>query len=264
MAEEIARQGGASFMEAATLKDSRVGHGFFLRTGGVSEGIFASLNCGRGSGDDRAKVEENRRRAAEALGVTPERLIGPRQCHSAKAVAVHAPWPASEPPDADAVVTATPGLALGVLTADCAPILLSDANAGVVAAVHAGWKGAKAGVIEAAIEAMANLGAQASRMAAAIGPCISQASYEVGPDFQAAFAADCADNEKYFTTPGGRRPRFDLTRYVADRLAVLGVASIQSFDVCTCANESILFSYRRSCRRLEPDYGRQISAIVLR
>jgi polyphenol oxidase len=153
---------------------------------------------------------------------------------------------------------------LGVLTADCAPILLSDAKAGVIAAVHAGWKGAKAGVIETAIEAMESLGAQASQMAAAIGPCISQAAYEVGPEFKAAFAADCADSDKYFSALQGGRPRFNLTRYVEDRLTALGVAAIQSLSVCTYENESILFSYRRSCHNLEPDYGRQISAIVVR
>ncbi len=253
-----------SFMEAANLKAGGVAHGFFLRTGGVSEGIFASLNCGRGSGDERAKIEENRRRAAAALGVSPERLIGPHQRHSPKAVVAHAPWSAAEAPHADAVVTATPGLAVSVLTADCAPVLLADASAGVVAAVHAGWKGAKSGVVEAAVEAMESLGACASRIAAAVGPLISQAAYEVGPEFMAAFAADSADNEKYFSAPQGGRPRFDLPGYVEDKLAALGIATIRSLGVCTYENESILFSYRRSCHRAEHDYGRQISAIVLR
>ncbi len=253
-----------AFLEAENLKAGGVAHGFFLRTGGVSEGIYASLNCGRGSSDLRERVEENRGRAAAALGVAPERLIGPRQCHSPKIAVAHAPWTAEEAPDADGVVTATRGLAVCVLTADCAPILLADASAGVVAAVHAGWKGAKAGVIESALEAMGGLGARLHRISAAIGPAISQPAYEVGPEFLAAFVAGGRENEKYFSSMRGGRPHFDLAGYVADRLAALGVATIQRLGVCTFENESILFSYRRSCHRAEADYGRQISAIVLR
>jgi hypothetical protein len=253
-----------AFLEAANLKAQGIAHGFFLRTGGVSDGIFASLNCGRGSGDLRERVEENRGRAAEILGVASARLIGPRQCHSPKAVVAHAPWRAAEAPDADAVVTATRGLAVSVLTADCAPILLADASAGVVAAVHAGWKGAKAGVVESALQAMESLGARANRVSAAIGPAISRAAYEVGPEFQAAFVSGAPENETYFSTTEGGRPHFDLAGYVEDRLLGLGVATIRRLDVCTYENESILFSYRRSCHRAEADYGRQISAIVLR
>jgi polyphenol oxidase len=253
-----------AYLEAANLKAAGVSHGFFLRTGGVSEGIFASLNCGRGSGDLRERVEENRGRVAETLGAAAARLIGPHQCHSPNVAVAHAPWPATEAPHADAVVTATPGLAVSVLTADCAPVLLADASAGVVAAVHAGWKGAKAGVIESAVRAMESLGASAGRISAAIGPAISQPAYEVGPEFRAAFVAGAPENERYFFTPEGGRPHFNLTGYVADRLAALGVATVHLAGVCTYENESILFSYRRSCHRSEPDYGRQVSAILLR
>ncbi len=251
-------------LRAASLEVSAVAHGFFLRTGGVSEGIFASLNCGRGSGDERARVEENRSRAAAVLGVHRTALIGPYQIHSAKAVIAHAPWDASDAPQADAVVTSTPHLAVGVLTADCVPLLMADAAAGVVAAVHAGWKGAKAGVIESAVEAMESLGAHASRIAAAIGPSISQAAYEVGPEFEAAFVSGCAENERYFSKARPGHIHFNLPEYVQDKLATLGIAQISDVGVCTYGNESILFSYRRSCHRREADYGRQISAIALR
>ncbi len=252
------------FLEAENLKPGGVAHGFFMRTGGVSEGVFASLNCGWGSGDAREKVEENRARAAETLSVPSERLIGAYQCHSPNVVVAHQPWAASEAPRADAVVTASRGLAVSVLTADCAPVLLSDADAGVIAAVHAGWKGAKAGVIENAVAAMESLGARAASIAAAIGPAISQSSYEVGPEFKAAFATGRPEIDKYFVSSGGGRPHFDLGAYVQDRLAELGVATIQRLAVCTYENELIFFSYRRSCHRQEADYGRQISAIVLR
>ncbi len=273
MAHGINPNGGAdvdnrrapAFVKAHSLEAARIAHGFFLRTGGVSEGIFASLNCGRGSGDARDRVEENRARAASALGIDSAVLIGPRQSHSPRAVVADSPWIAAEAPDADAIVTRTPGLAMSVLTADCAPLLMADANAGVIAAVHAGWKGAKAGVIEGAIEAMESLGAHVSRIAAAIGPAISQAAYEVGPEFKAAFVAGCIDNEKYFSQPqGDGHPHFDLPAYVKDRLTLLGIANIQDLALCTYENELILFSYRRSCHRAEPDYGRQISAIVIR
>ena len=193
-----------------------VAHGFFLRSGGVSEGIYASLNCGRGSGDARERVEENRSRAAEVLGVRQTALIGPYQIHSARAVIAHKPWEPSDAPEADAIVTNTPNLAVSVLTADCVPILMADVAAGVVAAVHAGWKGAKAGVIESAIEAMETLGARGSRIAAAIGPAISQMAYEVGPEFKAAFIAGCAGNERYFSQAQPGHMHFNLPGYVRD------------------------------------------------
>jgi hypothetical protein len=256
-------QEAPGLVKASVLEADGIAHGFFLRTGGVSQGIYASLNCGRGSNDVRDHVEENRVRAAAALGAVPEALIGPRQCHSPKVVIAAAPWTADEAPDADAIVTAARGLAVAVLTADCAPILLADAAAGVIAAVHAGWKGAKAGVIENAIEAMTSLGAHAPNIAAAIGPAISQAAYEVGPEFKDAFVAGSPHNARYFSDAYGARAHFDLPGYVKNRLAAAGIERIEDLALCTCENESNFFSYRRCCRRAEPDYGRQISAIVL-
>ncbi|MBI4723611.1 MAG: peptidoglycan editing factor PgeF [Rhodomicrobium sp.] len=251
-------------MAAANLQAGSLVHGFFLRTGGVSEGIYASLNCGRGSNDERDRVEENRSRAASRLGITSALLAGPRQIHSPTAVIAAGPWDMGEAPEADAVVTKTRGLAVCVLTADCAPILMADVEAGVIAAVHAGWKGAKAGVIESAIGAMESLGARASRIAAAIGPCISQAAYEVSSEFKAGFVTGAPGNEKYFEQHESGRPHFGLPAYVKDRLTRCRMANVQDVGVCTYENESILFSYRRSVHRAERDYGRQISAILLR
>ncbi len=256
--------GQAMSLEADSLKLPGIAHGFFLRVGGVSEGIYASLNCGRGSSDQRECVEENRARVADRLGIAPRFLIGPSQFHSRLAVIADAPWSAEQAPKADAVVSTRRGLAISVLTADCAPVLMADAKAGVIAAAHAGWKGAKAGILENVIEAMESLGARASRIAAAIGPAISQAAYEVGPDFRKAFLADAADNAKYFRqTLAQARPHFDLLAFIKDKLLRRGVGQIEDFAICTYANESILFSYRRAIHRDERDYGRQISAILL-
>jgi polyphenol oxidase len=248
---------------AENLKADRVAHGFFLRTGGVSAGIYASLNCGRGSNDLNDRVEENRARAASRLGAVPHSLIGPRQSHSPRAVIASVPWDGSEAPEADAIVTKTSGLGISVLSADCVPLLMADIEAGVIAAVHAGWKGAKAGIVESAVEAMESLGARPHRVAAAVGPSISRVAYEVGPEFRAAFLANSQDNVRYFSQPGSGRPHFDLPAYVKDKLSSRGVADIQDIAVCTYENESILFSHRRSVHRGEPDYGRQISAILL-
>jgi YfiH family protein len=252
-----------TFKAAEGLSIPGVRHGFFLRTGGMSEGIYASLNCGRGSRDRREAVEENRARVAAVLGVPSRSLIGPYQIHSAKAVIAHEPWEPADAPEADAIVTATPGLAVSVLTADCAPVLLADAEAGVVAAAHAGWKGAKAGVLEAAVAAMESLGAKASRIKAAVGPAISQRAYEVGPEFRTAFIEGAPEKAKYFSDAFGPRPHFNLSAYVVDSLDAAGVKSAEDIGVCTAENESILFSYRRACLRSEPDYGRQISAILV-
>jgi len=256
--------GGVRCLAARNLEADGVARGFFLRTGGVSEGLYASLNCGRGSSDSRERVEENRTRVAAILGTSSEKLIGPRQIHSAAAVIVEKAWQPSEAPEADAAVTNVRGLALSVLTADCTPVLLADAKAGVIAAVHAGWKGAKGGIVENTIRAMEKLGAKAGDISAAIGPTISQRAYEVGAEFQAAFLAGDERNLKYFSQMPGGRPHFNLPAFVKDRLALRGVTNVQDTSVCTYENESILFSYRRTCHRSEPDYGRQISAIVLR
>ena len=251
------------FLAAANLRADGLRHGFFLRGGGVSEGLYASLNCGRGSKDERDRIEENRARVAARLGTSPGLLIGPRQVHSAKAVTVTAAWEPGEAPEADAVVTGVRGLAIGVLTADCAPILMANAEAGVIAAVHAGWKGAAGGIVEAAILAMRGLGADPARVTAAIGPAISQAAYEVSHEFKMAITADRGASERYFKPVPGGRPRFDLPAYVKDRLHGCGVVNVEDAGVCTYESESILFSYRRSVHRGEPDYGRQISAILL-
>jgi polyphenol oxidase len=254
---------GVQFLSSDNLRAGGLRHGFFLRTGGVSEGVYASLNCGRGSNDAKDRVEENRARVAAQLGVTSARLIGPRQIHSARAVIAKQAWEPDSAPEADAIVTDRPGLAIGVLTADCVPVLLASPQAGVIAAMHAGWKGAKAGIVESTIEAMQSLGAQPAQIIAAIGPAISQAAYEVSPEFEAAFLAETAANGEYFSQAPGARPRFNLSAYVKGRLLRCGAVSIQDTGLCTYENESILFSYRRSAHKTEPDYGRQISAILL-
>jgi len=238
-------------------------HGFFTREGGVSEGLYASLNCGLGSGDDPGHVAENRRRAAAALELEAERLLTCYQVHSPDVVTVERPWAPDERPRADALVTRTPGIALGILTADCAPVLLADAEAGVIGAAHAGWKGALDGVLEATVAAMVALGAEAGRIVAGIGPCIAQRSYEVGPEFPAAFVARAVENADFFRPGQGDRLLFDLKGYAARRLVAAGVGTVLPLPCDTCAEEARFFSYRRACRRGEGDYGRGLSAIAL-
>ena len=241
-----------------------VRHGFFTRKGGVSAGIYASNNCGLGSGDDRDAVTTNRARAAARLDVAPDRLVSLHQIHSATAIAVEAPWPPERNPRADAMVTKTPGIALGVLGADCVPVLLADVEARVVGAVHAGWKGALAGVIEAAVAAMAALGATPARIAAGIGPAIAQRSYEVGPEFPAPFLAQDEHNAAFFCPAvAAGRWQFDLKGYVASRLDRTGVRHPAILPHDTCAEEALFFSYRRATKRGERDYGRLLSAIAL-
>lgn len=244
-----------------------VRHGFFTREGGVSGGIYASLNCGLGSNDERDAVIENRARVARHLGSTLDAVVTVHQCHSADAVIIDGPLtgPLTGPlPKADAIVTRIPGLVVGALAADCAPVLFADAEARVVAATHAGWRGAVGGIIEATIAAMERVGGHRSRIRAAIGPCINQAAYEVGPEFEADLLARDATNSGYFRafTIGGRA-HFDLPGYIGGRLTRAGIASVEYQSACTSAKESTFFSYRRSQRRGEPDYGRQISAIVV-
>jgi len=241
-----------------------IAHGFFTREGGVSHGLYAGLNCGLGSMDERTKVMENRARVARHLGIDGERLLTCHQVHSATAIVVDAPWPPDQLPRADALVTATPGLALGALAADCAPVLLADPEARVISAVHAGWKGAVNGVVEAAIAAMERLGARRRRIVAALGPCIGPDAYEVGADFEAAVrAADAAAGAFFRRPPQAARPFFDLPAYVLSRLEKCGLDTIENCTLCTYANSELLFSYRRATHRGERDYGRQISAIVL-
>lgn len=241
-----------------------IAHGFSTRLSGVSGGIYASLNCGPGSKDDPANVVENRARIASALGATPDNLITLYQRHTNIAVAAEKPWAKSELPEADALVTAVPGLAIGVLTADCAPVLFCDPQARVVGAAHAGWRGALSGVVEATVDAMTGLGAKRERIRAVVGPAISQAAYEVGQDYREHFIAEDPDAAAFFVTDeGAGEPHFDLSGYAAERLARAGVGDIVNLRLCTYNDESRLFSYRRSQHNNENDYGRQISAILL-
>lgn len=249
----------ASNLEAA----SGIRHGFFTREGGTSSGIYASLNCGAGSKDDPMAVSENRKRVARALGADADALVTPYQIHSADVVLAEDAWTRGSAPRADAVVTKTPGLAVGVLTADCAPVLFADPDAGIVAAAHAGWRGARGGVLEAALDRMEREGADRARIRAAIGPAISQAAYEVGEEFRECFVSDDPGHTEYFERPDGGKPHFDLIGFAFDRLRAAGLEHVEALGVCTYADGNRLFSYRRTVHRAEPDYGRQISAIVL-
>jgi len=241
-----------------------VRHAFFTRAGGVSRGRYASLNGGVGSDDARANVTENRARMAAALDVAPDAFVTAYQIHSADVVVAETPWSPDARPRADAIVTRTPGLAIGVSTADCGPVLLADAEARVIGAAHAGWRGALAGVTDATIAAMERLGADRVRIAAAIGPTIRQPSYEVGPDLIDAFLADDPANDRFFqssTRPG--HALFDLPGYIAARLARAGIGSIEDLGVCNYAEPQRFFSFRRATHRGEPDYGRHVNAIAL-
>jgi YfiH family protein len=255
----------APHLVADTLRHPHIVHGFFGRLGGVSEGPFASLNCALTTGDRPADIGENRRRAAEALGVAPGNLVSTYQIHSPDVVEVETPWPLDARPRADAMVTCRPGIMLGILTADCAPILFADAQSGVIGAAHAGWRGAKLGVAEATVAAMQKLGADPARIDAAIGPCIAQASYEVGPEFPGPFLDEDRANARFFR-PGVREGRhmFDLAGYLAHRLARLGLRSVVRLDRDTCAEADRFFSYRRTCLTGEKQFGCEISAIAIR
>jgi len=242
----------------------RVNHGFFAREGGVSDGIYASLNAGIGSDDHPDRVAENRARMARAVGVCPDRLLTPYQVHSPDVVVVDAAWAPDQRPRADALVTKEPGLAIAVTTADCGPILLADETAGVVAAAHAGWRGAAAGVIEATIAAMERCGADRERIIAALGPMIRQQSYEVGPEFVVDFTRQDPANARFFATAArDDHALFDLAAYVAARLAAAGIRHIEDTGHCTYSDPARFFSYRRSTHRRESDYGRHLSAIAL-
>jgi len=247
-------------IRAQTL--SPLPHGFLGRRGGVSTGIHAGLNVGLGSDDDRDAVHENRRRAAEAV-LPGAALVTLHQVHSADAIAVTAPFPNDARPHADALATDRPGLLLGILTADCVPVLMADASAGVVGAAHAGWKGAIGGVTDALVATMESLGADRTRVAAAIGPCIARASYEVSDDFALAFEAQDPANERFFTAGRPGHLQFDIEAYVAARIAAAGVPTIEALGLDTYADSDRFFSYRRACHRGEPGYGREISLIGL-
>ena len=240
-------------------------HGFFTRRGGASSGIFAGLNCGLGSTDQQEIVMINRARAAAAMDVAPEYLLTVHQIHSATALPVDAPidTPIAQRPRADALVTATPGLALAILTADCQPVLFADARAGVIGAAHAGWRGALDGVLEATIDAMEALGAARANITAVIGPSISQPAYEVGTDFMDAFLANDADYARFFTRGAPGKMLFDLPGFGLARLQRAGIRQAEWTHHCTYVDQDRFYSYRRATHRGEADYGRQIAAIRL-
>jgi len=236
-------------------------HGFFTRKGGASSGVFTGLNCGQGSSDISEVVRINRARVAKAMQLEPENLVSVHQVHSATVVEVSGPM--AERPKADAMVSATPGVALAILTADCQPVLFGDAKAGVVGAAHAGWRGAVDGVLEATIEAMQALGAHAEDIHAVIGPSISQANYEVGPEFLDSFLEQDDHNARFFINGEGDRYLFDLPGYGLHRLRLAGVGQAEWTRHCTYADNQRFFSYRRATHSGDADYGRLISAIRL-
>ncbi len=249
-------------LEAPVLKSAGVTHGFFTRHGGVSTGVYESLNGGVGSSDAPEKVAENRRRMAAHLTVQPENLLVPYQIHSPDALIVTEPF--SERPRCDALVTSVPGLALGVTGADCGIVLLADTRARVAAAAHAGWKGALAGVLEATLDAMEKLGADRTSIIAVLGPTIGPKSYEVGEEFFERFSANSKDYVSFFVPSGAdSRFLFDLPGFIGLRLARAGIGSFEDLALDTYADAERFYSYRRSVHRAEPDYGRQVAAIAL-
>jgi polyphenol oxidase len=251
-------------VRAAMLAIPGIRHAFFTRQGGVSEGCYASLNGGIGSHDNAGHVAENRARMATALGVAPQQFLTAYQIHSPRVVVAEAPWTTDARPHADGIVTRTQGLAIGVSTADCGPVLFADPQACVVGAAHAGWRGALSGIVEATVAAMERLGAAREHIRVALGPMIRQRNYEVGPDLIDRFAAEDADSATFFA-PAARQGRalFDLAGYVAARLRRAGIAHIEDVGLCTYADPALFFSYRRATHRAESDYGRHVNAIAL-
>lgn len=246
------------------LRRDRIRHAFFDRRGGVSQGVYESLNCGYGSGDAPSKVRANREAAMRKLDAGAGDLSTVRQCHSADAVTVDAPWPLDARPKADAMATDRPGVALGIMTADCGPVLFADSDAGVIGAAHAGWRGALGGVLGATVGAMESLGASRRNIAAALGPCIRQSSYEVGAEFKTEFIRAERGYERYFA-PAGRagHAMFDLAGFIVGQLEALGLASVEDTDVDTYREDAGFFSYRRTTHRGEKDYGRGLSVVML-
>lgn len=241
-----------------------INHGFLTRHGGVSEGVYASLNCGIGSNDEADRVRENRSRALSMAGLAESQLATCYQTHSPNVVVVESAWPDDDRPQADAMVTKRRGVALGILSADCVPVLFADPQAGIVGAAHAGWRGALTGVLQATVRAMCDLGAKASQIRAAIGPCIGGASYEVGPEFPAPFLAQAPEHAGFFR-PSARDGHhlFDIEGYALHQLKGLRLAEIDAAHRDTCAERETFFSYRRSVLRKEADYGRHVSVIGL-
>jgi YfiH family protein len=251
-------------LHARSLSVPRIRHGFFTRDGGVSSGVYATLNGGVGSDDVPANVIENRARMAAALGVAADRLLTAYQIHSPNVVVAEAPWSPEQRPRADAIVTRKPGLAIAVSTADCGPVLFADARARVIGAAHAGWRGALAGVIEASIAAMERIGAARTRIVAALGPMIQQPNYEVGSDVTNGFLAEDRGNARFFA-PSARdgHSLFDLAGFIAERLQRAGIAEVEDLGLCTYADPARFFSYRRATHRVEADYGRHVNGIAL-
>lgn len=252
-------------VEARVLSDlRRVRHGFFTRHGGVSDGYYASLNCAYRSRDERGNVTENRARVARAVGADPRALVTGYQVHGVAVATVYRPWSVESRPEVDALVTAKPGVALGVTIADCAPLLFADVEAGVIGVAHAGWKGALAGIAEATVEAMEAIGAARANIAAAIGPCIGPESYEVGPEFREKFLAADPASARFFregTRPD--HPLFDLPGYVRARLDALGLGAVEVTGQDTRPDESDFFSYRRACINQDPGFGHNLAAILI-
>lgn len=246
------------------MNTGKIRHAFYTRRGGVSQGIYRSLNCGLGSGDTRKAVVANRARTMAALDCDAGSLFTCNQIHSATVHVIDSDERPDEPPRADGMVTSLKNVALGVLTADCTPVLFSDPGDGIIGACHAGWRGALNGVMEATVEAMIELGARADNIQAAVGPCIGQASYEVGPEFPQPFLEQDKNNAAYFSA-GAREDhfQFDLSNYCTSRLSLLGLGEVYRLDCDTCQDEPNFFSYRRSRLRNEADYGRQLSTIVI-
>jgi YfiH family protein len=251
-------------IEASTLALDGIRHGFFTREGGVSDGLYASLNGGVGSKDDAGHVAENRARMAGALGVPPDRFLTAFQIHSPQVVVVETPWTAETRPRADAIVTRMRALAIGISTADCGPVLLADPKARVIGAAHAGWRGALTGVVEATIGAMEQLGAKRSEIRAVLGPMIRQQNYEVGSDLIVRFGAeDPASNRFFAPAPRDGHAMFDLAGYIGSRLSRAGIHHIEDLGHCTYADQAKFFSFRRTTHRGEADYGRHVNAITL-
>ena len=239
-------------------------HAFFTRRGGVSGGVYDSLNGGTGSNDDAAAIAANRARMAATLGVAPDRFLTAYQIHSPSVVVAEAPWPADQRPRADAIVTRTKGLAVGISTADCGPVLFADATAGVVGAAHAGWRGALAGVTDSTIAAMEQLGAERTRIVAALGPMIRQPNYEVGEELIGQFRAVDRANDRFFrASPKAGHAMFDLAGYVLARLVAAGLTTVEDVGLCTYADPARFFSYRRGTHQGATDYGRHINSIAL-
>src|SRR5262249_22921741 len=251
-------------IEATSLALTGIRHGFFTRAGGVSSGLYASLNGGVGSQGDAGKGGENRAPMAAALGRGPRRLLTAYQTHSPNVVVAEAPWTTENRPRADAIVTRMRALAIGVTTADCGPVLFAEPRAGVIGAAHAGWRGALTGVIEATIAAMERLGAAQRQIQAAIGPMIRQGNYEVGPDLVERCRAAAPSSGRFWRPAGrDRHAMFDLAGYIAARLKRAGISEVEDVGLCTYADPEQFFSYRRTTHRAEADYGRHVNAIAL-